>query len=730
MDRPDNEEPESKHSSQSGKFCARRLLSDSWNRISGRHSPKEASRSPGTSTGDSGQSPTAGHGSQDKSSLQTAERHNSGQISGEGPDNVRAGAPDSPSRSPVSFLDIENFEPWGDSRRKPRATLFLIALNVIIFTAMSLAASFDIAKRSIDVLAPLFHPDTSTLIAWGADWAPLTLSGEFWRALTCNYLHIGVAHLLVNMVILWAAGSVAEKLFGSAKYFALYTLSGLGGSAMGLLLSPTVVSAGASGAIMGICGSLIGFALVHKHEMEPVRWQQVMRGTLTYFVLCIGYGAVSHGDNGAHLGGFLTGVACGAALASSFGWLKFLGVVLMVAGLFFMDVRAPFDPDGKVLLEKVERMRWSKQYAQALAACDAAETKYPKNYSFATEAAKICLAQNDFDNALHHANLAIMINAKAPEVLETRARVFLQMNRPELAIEDLTRGLSKDPNNQTFQALRAYAYEAMNEPYLCLEDVKTLREADPDNATWLEMEAYANAEIGEVDRAINLFDELAKKKKQTDTTRVEYARMLSQKGDFGAALQVTNEINDMKSRYNTRTFIYLDKNDLGHAHQSAEAALEHNNQDSETHMTMALVYWAQAKRTEAAAEARKAYELSAGQSPRSRVYSLLLEAVAGNPIQEQEACRALAASLDDLSKSPWQGFLAKYILGKTPANYLFSMASNNNEATEAHAYTGLWSMKHGYRDFALQNFHWVMQEGNKQFSEYILVRSLFTGHAK
>jgi rhomboid protease GluP len=59
-------------------------------------------------------------------------------------------------------------------------------INVAVFLGMALAGS-----TVMD-----FCPQET--IHWGANWGPLTLSGEWWRLLTCVFVHGGVSHIAFN----------------------------------------------------------------------------------------------------------------------------------------------------------------------------------------------------------------------------------------------------------------------------------------------------------------------------------------------------------------------------------------------------------------------------------------------------------------------------------------------------------------------------------------------------
>ncbi len=103
----------------------------------------------------------------------------------------------------------------------------------------------------------LTTPAPAQLVHWGANWGPLTLDGQPWRALTSNYVHIGIVHILLNMWCLWDLGRLAERIFGGLTLFLIYTLCGLAGSIASLWMHPMVFGAGAPGAIFGLAGALI-----------------------------------------------------------------------------------------------------------------------------------------------------------------------------------------------------------------------------------------------------------------------------------------------------------------------------------------------------------------------------------------------------------------------------------------------------------------------------------------
>src|ERR671936_2832772 len=76
--------------------------------------------------------------------------------------------------------------------------------------------------------------------------------GDYWRLLTAAFLHYGPFHLLMNMLALYWFGSLLEQRIGSAKFLLLYLVSGLAGSAGGLIASPLEPTLGGSRAVFRV----------------------------------------------------------------------------------------------------------------------------------------------------------------------------------------------------------------------------------------------------------------------------------------------------------------------------------------------------------------------------------------------------------------------------------------------------------------------------------------------
>ena len=130
------------------------------------------------------------------------------------------------------------------------------------------------------------------------------LNGEYYRLLSCIFMHGGIIHLLCNMYCLYVIGPQVESFFGKIKYIVIYLLSGIIGSLMSLSITNSI-SLGASGAIFGLLGSILYFGYHYRVYLSQAIKSQIM----PIIVLNLFLGFILNGvDNAAHIGGLIGGV--------------------------------------------------------------------------------------------------------------------------------------------------------------------------------------------------------------------------------------------------------------------------------------------------------------------------------------------------------------------------------------------------------------------------------------
>jgi rhomboid protease GluP len=191
-----------------------------------------------------------------------------------------------------------------------KLTALLLLINISMFVIEALNG------------VSIFSPRMGDLLIWGANYAPLTLRGDAWRLLSSMFLHIGLLHLVVNCWALYIWGVYAEFYYGRRFYLAMYLSAGLIGSLLSIAhnvfnqqvlhdSNAFVISAGASGAIMGLGGALIIAAWRPKATLHPNQALS-LRALLVIMAINFGLGMSIAGiDNAAHLGGIITGALLG-----------------------------------------------------------------------------------------------------------------------------------------------------------------------------------------------------------------------------------------------------------------------------------------------------------------------------------------------------------------------------------------------------------------------------------
>ena len=136
--------------------------------------------------------------------------------------------------------------------------------------------------------------------------SPYILVGQWWRLVTAIFLHAGLLHIGMNLWCLFDLGPEVESLFSTAKFMVFYLVTGVLGFVLSLWWRPMGMSIGASGAVCGLIGVLIGASFHHGHLGKAYR------GQLWRWVIYIAiFGIFLPIDNAAHFGGLIAGIAPG-----------------------------------------------------------------------------------------------------------------------------------------------------------------------------------------------------------------------------------------------------------------------------------------------------------------------------------------------------------------------------------------------------------------------------------
>lgn len=217
-------------------------------------------------------------------------------------------------------------------RDKP-VTMSLLSLLVVVFTLMNLVYPFRATSNEA-----IFT--FGGLLGLVMKLAP----SQLWRLLTSNLVHIGFQHLLMNLFSLYIVGKIAEQIWRPRVYLTLFTLAGVFGGLLTILMAPEVLAAGSSSSIFGL---FAGVAILGYFGKNPFL-KQAGRSFQTMIVINLVFNLFSPDINiWGHLGGAIGGGLCAVFLPNQLyprtftkkqqtqALLAFVGLSLAMLVLFY-----------------------------------------------------------------------------------------------------------------------------------------------------------------------------------------------------------------------------------------------------------------------------------------------------------------------------------------------------------------------------------------------------------
>ncbi|MEW9556012.1 rhomboid family intramembrane serine protease [Nonomuraea sp. NPDC050783] len=194
----------------------------------------------------------------------------------------------------------------GSVVRTPVVTYAILVINLLVFGAQYLTG----------------ERVTGEFAMWPAGVA---VGDQYYRLITAAFLHGGVMHILFNSWALYAVGPYLERAFGHVRYTALYLLSALGGSVLGLWFDPlNQPTVGASGAVFGLFGAVFVVGRRLNIDVRGIGLVIVLNLVFTFLLSGISWTG--------HIGGLITGSLLAAALAHAPSRNRALWQVLAIAG--------------------------------------------------------------------------------------------------------------------------------------------------------------------------------------------------------------------------------------------------------------------------------------------------------------------------------------------------------------------------------------------------------------
>jgi membrane associated rhomboid family serine protease/Tfp pilus assembly protein PilF len=373
--------------------------------------------------------------------------------------------------SPIQRVETA---PWMRRQSSSMAiTQAIFGINVAVFVAMTLAG-----------VSMLDNPSGQDLVRWGANFGPLTVSGQWWRLLTCVFIHGGLLHIAFNMWCLWDLGRLAESVYGHWTFAAVYLISGLAASLASVVWNPVILSVGASGAIFGIAGALIASFYLGEFSLP----RAAMTGMLRSVVLFVGYnlffGAViARTDNAAHIGGLVMGLFLGALIAKvapqhdAVGRriaILLVGASLVVGGVMWLQGSRAYmrhGQNGMLLLQKGKT-------DEAIAELQNTVRLRPNFAAGHAALARAYITKHDYENAAAEMQRVIALNPRSEDAYYRLGLIYLQQNLASKAQGVFAQLLKINPNSADGHAGLADALSNQHRNVEALEEYKRVAALD------------------------------------------------------------------------------------------------------------------------------------------------------------------------------------------------------------------------------------------------------------
>jgi rhomboid protease GluP len=366
---------------------------------------------------------------------------------------------------------------------KPSISRFFTACNVLI--AANVAVMVFVGLK---YPGDLLWPTNQTLIELGVNQGLLTLSGEYWRLLTSMFVHVGILHLGLNMYGLWCVGPTAESLFGWRMFLLIYFFSGIIGALTSIMHDPLQASAGASGAILGVFGSLLAFLYVQRDKYPRSTLSYYAALAIGLFIASVFYGLVTPGiDTFAHGGGFLAGVFAGLLLArldvSERQRLVYaIPIMTLMIGLWYWCVQNNFDQRQFGKFKAARQAMRAKNFSVAIDQLTAFLQRNADDREALEQRGISYSKQGDFDRSVQDFSRIIELAPQSAEPYNSRAWIEIGMKQYERAVKDATISLELRPRAPGTYDTRGTAYGGLGETDKALDDFAHGLKIDPGDA--------------------------------------------------------------------------------------------------------------------------------------------------------------------------------------------------------------------------------------------------------
>lgn len=584
------------------------------------------------------------------------------------------------------------------------ATFALTFLNVLLFFLMCLYSSWD----------NLLQAHTKTILDWGANYGPRTLTGEPWRLISSGFLHFGILHLVVNMTVLLLVGRQVERIFGSARFLIIYLLSTLGSGCLSLLIVPTGAGAGASGAIFGLFGALLSFVVGRPWAQVSavMHWTGYLGMLLASLSLI--FGIAAGGGTANHLGGLLSGFLSGyfclrnmqANRRNKFERYAGLGFGAVFLLVFFVAVTyTPLDALGNYKLAMAMRRIDDGDAPAALPLIEEYLRRHPRDPQGLYYLAVVLQSLNEDARAIVTVDQAIKYgagqkgNSNLIGIYSLRADSEFDLGRYDDCLKDAAQALEIGADLDLFET-RTRAFCQKGDYKSAYNELNKYSESKGRKVQCLLLRSEVERHQDKVSEALTDIEQALKLEPQSKQGRAEVVSLKAENGDVVGAVLGLNDI-------------FRDSKKPG------------------TYLFPALMSFTFGQYRLALADARPVMEQKIGFANGKAIYGALTMLLAYRALHDQGSEEKLVAEVNKKIKSNiWPVPIYKYLTGTIELKDLLSQVSDVGRDTETRTFLTMnrlvtvGTADNAVREGLEKQLLWVKENGNMAYLEYDVARIL------
>lgn len=398
----------------------------------------------------------------------------------------------------VAYQRVET-APWlRQQSTSMGVTQVIFGANVAVFLGMLLSVG----------AAMLSNPPLQALVDWGANFGPLTLSGQWWRLLTCVFVHGSLIHIAFNMWCLWDLGRLAESVYGHWTFAVVYLICGLAASLASLWWNLGVLSVGASGAVFGIAGALIASFYLGEFSLPRAALAGTLRSLLIFAGFNIFLGAaIARTDNAAHIGGLVMGLILGALIATvapnhddilrRIGVL-IVGIAIVAGGILWLRHSREYLVHAQIGIDLLKQGQLDQGIEQLKKSVSAHPNFLPAHDTLA----RAYVAKKDYGNAVAELQQVIILNPRDEGAYFRLGLIYLEQKDWTKAQESYRQLLKIHPNSADGHVGLASALSGLHQDAESLAEFQRAAAIDPNYPGLNYNTGLQQARLGRYDDAI------------------------------------------------------------------------------------------------------------------------------------------------------------------------------------------------------------------------------------